>query len=234
MTIEQPYIEPIAGKQLTREGFLAYFNQMVTGEGVVETTPDWLADIAMLIVHEARKPEPTADSEPVNCPDPQPPLRTYRAAGATWPIPADNTNTFTDKPDSPELSLLVVDFGECCAVYHEHGASWCLTVANQEYLFDDYCDMFAVKAPFAAVREAISQAPVPRIERMKGQDRYLLFQEKAQRSGYPNPSAIYQAEYAALSQLAGHELPVWSGGTWKQLWNPSDLDLPFQAWRYTW
>jgi hypothetical protein len=54
-TIEEPYMEPIEGKELTVEGFRAYFEQMTTEEGFVETTPNWLADIAMLIVYEARK-----------------------------------------------------------------------------------------------------------------------------------------------------------------------------------
>jgi hypothetical protein len=53
--IENPYIEPIEGKELTLEGFQAYFDQMATKDGLVETSPNWLADIAMLIVHEARK-----------------------------------------------------------------------------------------------------------------------------------------------------------------------------------
>jgi hypothetical protein len=54
-TIEEPEMAPIAGRELTREGFQAYFEQMTTEGGFVETTPDWLADIAMLIVAEAQK-----------------------------------------------------------------------------------------------------------------------------------------------------------------------------------
>jgi hypothetical protein len=37
---------------LTREGLFAYFDQMADANGRIDTTADWLADTAMLIVHE--------------------------------------------------------------------------------------------------------------------------------------------------------------------------------------
>jgi hypothetical protein len=39
----------------TRENFFAYFDQMSEKDGTFITTADWLADTAMLIVHEATK-----------------------------------------------------------------------------------------------------------------------------------------------------------------------------------
>ncbi len=144
--------------------------------------------------------------------------------------------------DLPELSLLVIDLGNCCVVKVEK----CETGKGEDVarmppiheIAGEKGEPFLTgnkwldRRTFAQVREAIDAKPVPRIERMVGQDRYLLFQEKAQRSGYPNPSAIYQAEYDALSALAGHELPVWSGGAWEDL-GCNVMATDIRMWRFT-
>jgi len=127
-----------------------------------------------------------------------------------------------DKPDSPELSLLIVDMGDSVCVKVEKG-TW--FISEGEALPQN--GIMLIDKPFAKVKEAISQAPVPRIERVENAPYRLI----ANRENSEHVTRLYRHELIALNELAGHELPVWSGGTWLEV--PSlETDMP-TIWRFT-
>lgn len=152
------------------------------------------------------------------------------------------------------LSLLIIDMGDCCVVKAAKGS---VRVGRYDSLEDEITkgldmvegDVQVTQMPFADLRAALDEAPVPRIERVvcgkgtvgEGQTVYHIYAS----DGW---DAVDSVAYDALLQLAGHPLPIWEGnGTWEQLprlpfdqteqWNEGFIRakeaLPFTAWRYT-
>lgn len=126
----------------------------------------------------------------------------------------EQANDLFDKPDT-SLSLLVIDAGECCFLKVESGR-------YERKLFDDDMGGLGFRIighPFTAVRGAIDSQdkPYPRLERDWKGDIYLMLFAK-QKAGDPDCMRIVTGDYDALSELAGHPLPIWDGGgTWTLL-----------------
>lgn len=111
----------------------------------------------------------------------------------------------------PELQLLVIDLGGHCVVKVEKCNSDWILDANTPARGKN--GAVIVNKTFVELREAIEQKPVPRIEQPDNDttNGYLLYRDAG--------TSVYVAKdsYGALCQLAGNPLPVWKGGTWKQL-----------------
>ncbi len=128
----------------------------------------------------------------------------------------DNSN----QPDT-SLSLLVIDLGDSCVVKVEQGE-----ITTHHNLFKYLTEIgfwhskvhLITSKSFAAVRDAIDSQdkPVPRIERYKPStlDDYILICDPYDRAGFTanGRRVITRKELDALSQLAGHPLPIWDGG----------------------
>jgi hypothetical protein len=133
-----------------------------------------------------------------------------------------------------ELQLLVVDFGNCCAVRVEKGrvefidvdGSKVSLIAGGPIISHQPCDK---------LREAIDQKPVPRIERNDPVGYRFISGNQPADGGH----IWLSQEYDALTNLAGKPLPVWEGGKWTRLPKTSEYisdpldDTGVKIWRYT-
>jgi hypothetical protein len=130
--------------------------------------------------------------------------------------------------------------GESCVVKVEKGAVG-IKIGDGIWVCDsdDYV-IQVIHKPFPELRAAIDEKPVPRIELagVKSFGRFLL-----ERGDAYAATSVDQADYDALSELAGHPLPIWTGaGTWKELVRAGGsidamgyvekLDI-IAVWRYT-
>lgn len=123
------------------------------------------------------------------------------------------------------LSLLVLDMGDCCVVRVERGA---MPHTSTDPLKDlgFYGKISIVHKPFADLRAALDDAPVPRIDEKDGpHNEYAIVSEHG-------TNRITQTAYDALSQLAGHPLPIFEGGKWEELTGAGD-GIPCPIWRYS-
>lgn len=132
-----------------------------------------------------------------------------------------------------ELQLLVIDLGDYCVVKVEKGEIafkigeilWLLYESQAKLMYKD----------FNAIREAIEQKPVPRIE----VDRNSMNYYRVVTDHVLESPLICPDTYKALSQLAGKPLPVWKGGKWERLPKTSEYisdpldDTGVKIWRYT-
>mgnify|MGYP003443025188 FL=1 len=132
-----------------------------------------------------------------------------------------------------ELQLLVIDLGDYCVVKVEKGEIafkigeilWLLYESQAKLMYKD----------FNAIREAIEQKPVPRIE----VDRNSMNYYRVVTDHVLESPLICLDTYKALSQLAGKPLPVWEGGKWERLPKTSEYisdpldDTGVKIWRYT-
>ena len=132
-----------------------------------------------------------------------------------------------------ELQLLVIDLGDYCVVKVEKGEIafkigeilWLLYESQAKLMYKD----------FNAIREAIEQKPVPRIE----VDRNSMNYYRVVTDHVLESPLICLDTYKALSQLAGKPLPVWEGGEWERLPKTSEyIDDPLKGtgvaiWRFT-
>ena len=132
-----------------------------------------------------------------------------------------------------ELQLLVIDLGDYCVVKVEKGEIafkigeilWLLYESQAKLMYKD----------FNAIREAIEQKPVPRIE----VDRNSMNYYRVVTNHVLESPLICPDTYKALSQLAGKPLPVWEGGKWERLPKTSEYisdpldDTGVKIWRYT-
>ncbi len=148
------------------------------------------------------------------------------------------------------LSLLIVDFGQSCCIYHEHGEEWVLEIPPLRITFDENCDTQAVPLPFAeikAVLDAGCEPPLPRIE--QGLDKsYRLFD-----CSNPDGHEMCEDEVKVYQEYI-QNLPIWEPkprGEWTNLCRPNaaqsalaqvamregyeysvDETFPVQIWRY--
>ena len=132
-----------------------------------------------------------------------------------------------------ELQLLVIDLGDYCVVKVEKGEIafkigeilWLLYESQAKLMYKD----------FNAIREAIEQKPVPRIEVDGNRMNYY----RVVTDHVLESPLICLDTYKALSQLAGKPLPVWEGGKWERLPKTSEYisdpldDTGVKIWRYT-
>ena len=132
-----------------------------------------------------------------------------------------------------ELDVLVIDLGDYCVVKVEKGEIafkigeilWLLYESQAKLMYKD----------FNAIREAIEQKPVPRIE----VDRNSMNYYRVVTDHVLESPLICLDTYKALSQLAGKPLPVWEGGEWERLPKTSEyIDDPLKGtgvaiWRFT-
>jgi hypothetical protein len=131
-----------------------------------------------------------------------------------------------------ELDVLVIDLGDYCVVKVEKGEIafkigeilWLLYESQAKLMYKD----------FNAIREAIEQKPVPRIEVDGNRMNYY----RVVTNHVLESPLICPDTYKALSQLAGKPLPVWKGGKWERLPSTSEyIDDPLKGtgvaiWRY--
>jgi len=135
-----------------------------------------------------------------------------------------------DEPVKPDtsLSLLVIDLGHSVLMSHESGREFRFEMpSGREFVFDETCDQYLTRDfSFDQLRDAIDSQdkPVPRIERswLGGYVRYTIFFHD---TSFPLPNNPYEA----LSQLVGHDLPIWDGGGKWELVSAVEVDV----WRYT-
>jgi len=151
--------------------------------------------------------------------------------------------SYFDEPktmdDDIDLQLLVVDFGDSCAIKVEKGVFvggripdngiWGCRVKEGSSILCPH--------PFTNLRKCLdamdSKPPVPRIEQ-DGSKRHRLFTETNE-IGF----LIWQCDLDALSELAGHPLPIYEPrpGEWTDLLPGFTVDigweLPVKIWRYT-
>ena len=134
-----------------------------------------------------------------------------------------------------ELQLLVIDLGDYCVVKVEKGEIafkigeilWLLYESQAKLMYKD----------FNAIREAIEQKPVPRIER--AESRYVDGALIIQSGGGEFQHYLSPEVFDALSQLVGKPLPVWEGGKWTRLPKTSEyISDPLDGtgvtiWRFT-
>lgn len=130
-----------------------------------------------------------------------------------------------------ELQLLVIDLGDACVVKVEKGRleDELLNVRDYDYIIDP---VGTVRGSFDEVRKAIDgEKPVPRIERQTDNGAYCRLILPTPLTGI----SLSANEVHALSQLAGHPLPIYEGGTWTDLMpkNGVGWELPINVWRYT-
>jgi hypothetical protein len=132
-----------------------------------------------------------------------------------------------------ELDVLVIDLGDYCVVKVEKGEIafkigeilWLLYESQAKLMYKD----------FNAIREAIEQKPVPRIE----VDRNSMNYYRVVTNHVLESPLICPDTYKALSQLAGKPLPVWEGGKWERLPKTSEyIGDPLDGtgvtiWRFT-
>jgi hypothetical protein len=132
-----------------------------------------------------------------------------------------------------KLQLLVIDLGDYCVVKVEKGEIafkigeilWLLYESQAKLMYKD----------FNAIREAIEQKPVPRIEVDGNSMNYY----RVVTNHVLESPLICPDTYKALSQLAGKPLPVWEGGKWERLPKTSEYisdpldDTGVKIWRYT-
>ena len=132
-----------------------------------------------------------------------------------------------------ELDVLVIDLGDYCVVKVEKGEIafkigeilWLLYESQAKLMYKD----------FNAIREAIEQKPVPRIEVDGNRMNYY----RVVTNHVLESPLICLDTYKALSQLAGKPLPVWEGGKWERLPKTSEYisdpldDTGVKIWRYT-
>lgn len=133
----------------------------------------------------------------------------------------------TFPPDT--LSLLVLDMGDCCVVKVESGqfdypTGWPRYLQMRGSIIVDWT--------FGQLRAALDgEKPVPRIEDKNGfHNEYTIVSEHG-------TNRITRTAYNALSQLAGHPLPIWEGnGKWTNLIDDCSCNfqlVPFGIWRYS-
>jgi len=128
-----------------------------------------------------------------------------------------------------ELQLLVIDLGDECYVRVEKGS---MPHTSTDPFKDKgfYGKSSVVKCSFDELRKAIDgEKPAIRLE--DGYDEvgnFMLFTDKSW-------LVISSQQYDALSQLAGHPLPIYEGGKWTDLMpkNGVGWELPINVWRYT-
>jgi hypothetical protein len=132
-----------------------------------------------------------------------------------------------------ELDVLVIDLGDYCVVKVEKGEIafkigeilWLLYESQAKLMYKD----------FNAIREAIEQKPVPRIEVDGNRMNYY----RVVTNHVLESPLICLDTYKALSQLAGKPLPVWKGGKWERLPKTSEyIGDPLDGtgvtiWRFT-
>jgi hypothetical protein len=132
-----------------------------------------------------------------------------------------------------ELDVLVIDLGDYCVVKVEKGEIafkigeilWLLYESQAKLMYKD----------FNAIREAIEQKPVPRIEVDGNRMNYY----RVVTNHVLESPLICPDTYKALSQLAGKPLPVWKGGKWERLPKTSEyIGDPLDGtgvtiWRFT-
>ncbi len=135
----------------------------------------------------------------------------------------------------PELQLLVIDLGDSCVVKVEQGAVNIQEVQlgpiNTDSLYRR--GITISELAFTQLRSAIDgEKPVPRIERHNSTGLSVHYTHRFDGTNYEN---IGQDAYAALSELAGKPLPIWTDGTWEDLLPKKGLgwELPLGIWRYT-
>ncbi len=118
----------------------------------------------------------------------------------------------TDKSDT-SLSLLIIDMGDSCVVKVECGR-WGGGIPNAQNNTVHSDGVTVYNTPFAAVREAIDSQdkPLPRLE-LQERGIYHL----AADSDIDFDVQIGQDHYDALCEIAGHPLPIWTGGKWERL-----------------
>lgn len=167
-----------------------------------------------------------------------------------------------DELSVPSLSLLIIDLGNCCVVKVESGElpdalqGWCwLPFWESEQAKKVLPTTGAITASFDQLKATLDgDKPLPRLERdKKGDLRLHIFKQ-----WQGDELQIVSGDYDALSQLAGHPLPIYEPkeGKWEQLGTLPEIvpipDLhpnqrissfsdvlgfvtafPFKAWRYT-
>ena len=148
----------------------------------------------------------------------------------------------------PELSLLIIDLGNNqCVVKAERftpslpSGDWWLGVGGEahdahSFQFKEAGTVHLVDYPFADVRSAIDgEKPLPRLEQDNADNKgsYVLYEDSDTQEYLAKPT------YDALSKLAGHPLPIWTGGTWTRLIEKGPLPFrngqtsPCDIWQYT-
>lgn len=137
--------------------------------------------------------------------------------------------------DTPDLSLLILDLGDSCVIRVEKGLLPEF-LRDRGYHHGAGDETFALYwRPFDQLAAALDgEKPVPRIEKLPNVNYRMCVGKHLH---YLSPS-----EYDALSQLAGHPLPIYSGGKWTQLPSAAEKGihalkaqemLPIAIWRYT-
>ncbi len=152
--------------------------------------------------------------------------------------------------DMNSLQLLVIEIdANCCVVKVEKGDG---TQALHFRQTDGYGSseghslnpgaVYLISKPFDQLKAAFDDAPVPRLQKSGDADGVYYLVTDADLPLDPEwlrdkMHTLYPHEYAALSQLAGHPLPIWEGGKWEMLFGDNvdgiTPDWPFKAWRYT-
>lgn len=132
----------------------------------------------------------------------------------------------------PSLSLLVCDFGESCCIKAEKGEWQLNTEQHPSHPWVLEGDAYVYPVPFADLRQAIEQRPVPRIERDEYTSKTYRLYAGSEARGFEK---LYQTDIDALSELAGKPLPIWKGGTWEEVghidyYGRNNADL--RVWRY--
>lgn len=158
------------------------------------------------------------------------------------PPSTENAYTLVNKA-KPELQLLIIDLGDSCVVKVESGIlDWTLTdVVRRDSL------PIVTDFPFDIVQANLDamagDKPVPRIERTRpgsvtDYDLHLSADDRRPIRSY----SLFRSELAALSELAGKPLPIWTPrkGEWKRVQsfdlhdgNPVRNDEGGNIWRYT-
>lgn len=165
----------------------------------------------------------------------------------------DATNLTGERPTEPQAnvsrSLLVIDLGDSCVVKIEKGDD---PMLQFEHLYYSGNSPHLFPRTFEQVRDAIDQQlasgepPLPRIEHY-GNDMLLIVSGMRplrlgggdiDLSAEPAPDILQLtvSGYNALSELAGHPLPIWSPrkGNWTELTNFGDGNRSCGCvWRYT-
>lgn len=135
----------------------------------------------------------------------------------------DGTGHHKNEWKPPSLQLLVIDMGDTTVVKVEKGSIGHPSVSGTAFSMltdglkvgENLNKPRIIHKPFADLQAALDDAPVPRIEKRDNRESpwlYQLFEQSGAKDNY-----LTSAEYNALSQLAGHPLPIWSGGTWERI-----------------
>lgn len=148
------------------------------------------------------------------------------------------TSTLDTQQDIIELQLLVIDLGDSCVVKVEK-AEKPVWVIGAEIAQGDSFDFR--RNGFDDIRAAIDamdeKPPVPRLVGPNAGGMYVIATWKASEElGMPIGTLISQRSYDALSELAGHPLPIYEPkkGEWQQiLIGNGFMPETISIWRYT-